>query len=306
MEVPDNLKDLYKHWDTHTKQNTSNSSIAVNTEVLNQIYPFIIERMLIWESKVQNKKTPYTKDKILSKYKFCNIYRELDRQTIEIHSSLKFIENEFELWLLNIIFHRMVCKPSTIKKIGLLTYKIEKNKEIFKKLTNLSKPKYGVPYIFPVSLLNKSTYNSREEFFCLHLPKITKKCAEVIKSFENISVVKALVQLLPVFGFNFKFHWTEVLIDVAYQYPHRIDLYKQFPIGPGAVPTMKKLNIHEKPEFVCMSLINRNVPSFPYLTYNGKNVRLSAENWEGIGCEFRKYSNLLKGKGRRRLYKSSN
>jgi hypothetical protein len=38
------------------------------------------------------------------------------------------------------------------------------------------------------------------------------------------------------------------------------------------------------------------------LTLNSKPLRLSAENWEGIGCEFRKYTNLSEGKGRKRIY----
>jgi hypothetical protein len=36
--------------------------------------------------------------------------------------------------------------------------------------------------------------------------------------------------------------------------------------------------------------------------YNGKELPLSSENWEGIGCEFRKYTNLLIGKGRKRYF----
>ncbi len=39
------------------------------------------------------------------------------------------------------------------------------------------------------------------------------------------------------------------------------------------------------------------------LTYKNEPIILSAENWEGIGCEFRKYTNLKAGNGRKRLYK---
>jgi hypothetical protein len=35
--------------------------------------------MLIWERRQRNEKPPYTEDYILTKYRFCNIYRELER-----------------------------------------------------------------------------------------------------------------------------------------------------------------------------------------------------------------------------------
>jgi hypothetical protein len=38
------------------------------------------------------------------------------------------------------------------------------------------------------------------------------------------------------------------------------------------------------------------------LSFNAKPVRLSVENWEGIGCEYRKYTNLAKGLGRKRAF----
>jgi hypothetical protein len=304
MEIPDNLKKLYKHWKFHTQKPNIKTGVALNQEVLIDMYPFISERMRIWEKRQVNESPPYTKDVILANYRFCNIYRELDRQTIELHSQLKQLENNFDLWLLNVLFYRMVCKPETISKVGLLTYDSKNNEEVKDKLLNLERPKYGVAYIFPISLVKKVDCANREEFFCDYLPKVTKQCANIIEKLDKSSVVSALEKVLPAFGLNFKFHWTEVLIDVAYQYPQYIDLYNEFPIGPGSIPTMLRLNNLEQPEKTCQSLVGVEIPDFPYLTYEGKTVWLSGENWEGIGCEFRKYTNLLTGVGRKRIYKS--
>lgn len=57
------------------------------------------------------------------------------------------------------------------------------------------------------------------------------------------------------------------------------------------------------PEQVALQLSKTKLKKFPYLTYKGSNVFLSAENWEGIGCEFRKYTNLINGNGRKRIYR---
>ncbi len=303
MEIPQNLKQLYKHWHHHTYVFDNENTLSLDASIVLQMKSFTIERMRIWEKKSTNATTPYTTDPILSRYRFCNVYRELDAQTIQIHTQLKELEGSLALWLLNALFYRMVCKPSTNKKVGLLTFNEAENKKVFDKLMNLSLPKYGSAYIFPISLVSKVGFHTREEFFCFYLPTVIKQVTEVIESFDKLSVVNALNQILPVFGLNFKFHWTEVLIDLAYQFPDHIDLYKEFPIGPGSIPTMKKLNSEEIPENVCLALVGTKITDFPYLIFNGKKVWLSAENWEGIGCEFRKYSNLKNGNGRKRLYK---
>lgn len=256
---------------------------------------FATKRMHIWEKVT-------VVDPILTKFRFCNVYRELDRQTIEFHTLLKPLADTFDLWLLNMAFCRMVCNPNTINSVGLLSFDESRNRQVFTKLRNLPSPKYGTAYIFPISAIMHSAYPTREEFFCLYLPKVMQSCAQVIRLFSKSSVEDALPQVLPVFGFNLSFHWTEILIDVAYQYPHLIDLFRAFPVGPGSRPTMQQLNARELPVDVCLSLSGSLVPNFPYLTLNGQRIWLSCENWEGIGCEFRKYSNLKLGCGRRRIY----
>jgi len=304
MEIPDNLKSLYKHWEKHTLGPTvPKKHIQLNGKVLSEIKEFAIARQLIWEKKTEGSGWPYTNDKVLQNYKFCNIYRELDRQTIQIHTLLKNYENDLDLWLLNVLFCRLICNTTTVNKVGLLSYSTKHNHTVYKKLQSLPKPKYGSAYIFPVSLIMKTKYPTREEFFCKYLPKVTRECAKIIKSFKNKGVLEALEVILPTFGFNLKFHWTESLIDVAYQFPEYINLYKKFPIGPGSLPTMKLLSKESSPENTCLALMQIPFPQFPYLTYNKKNVNLSSENWEGIGCEYRKYTNLKKGTGRKRLYK---
>lgn len=304
MEIPQELKQIYNHWQKHTKAPEADSgAFLADLKTLSQIELFISERMRVWQNKAQGKQPPFTENPILQKYRFCNIYRELDRQTIEIHRDLNAI-TDFETWLLNVAFARYVCNSDAVKQVGLLSYDKQSIDSAYMRLKELKSPKYGTAYVFPVSTIMRSEFNTREKFFTLYLPKVIPQIAAVIQSFQEISVVEVLEKILPVLGFNHRFHWTEILIDVAYRYPQYIDLYKRFPIGPGAKPTFQKLNPNLDPEIVCKSMINYMPVNFPYLTYEGKKVYLSAENWEGIGCEFRKYSNLLKGEGRKRLYKS--
>lgn len=303
-EISSQLKTLYRHWEYHTIEPRSESrKSTLDATTLSEMNYFISERMSIWDKKQRNI-SPTTKDLILANYRFCNVYRELDKQTIEIHTQLQSLLDNFPLWLLNIIFSRMVCRPETIKNIGLLSFSEKSNELVYKKLLNKSSPKYGTAYVFPVSAILKSEYPTRELFFTKYLPLVAEKCASIIVSQKRASVQEVLADVLLVFGFNFYFHFTEVLIDVAYQFPQYIDLYANFPVGPGAMPTMKLLQSEMDPVAVCKSLVTSKYDKSNLLSWNGMPIYLSTENWEGIGCESRKYRNLKNGAGRQRKYSS--
>ena len=304
MEIPQNLKTLYKHWQKHTSYKTSPhaDNTQLNPQILSKIETFITKRMHVWKRKTQGQQPPYTTDPVLSNYRFCNIYRELDRQTIVIHQDLQKYNANFPLWLLNVAFHRFVCKPETITKVGHLSYDPHNNTEVYKNLCTLPKPKFGNAYVFPVSIIQHSPYKTREEFFCFYLPNVMQNVARTISSFNDLTINKALERVLPIFGYNFKFHWTEILIDTAYQYPQLLNLFSDFHVGPGALPTAKLLNSYKLPTEVVDQCVNVHFSKFPYLTFEGKPMSFSAENWEGIFCEFRKYSNLKQGGGRKRKY----
>ncbi len=298
MELSEKYKKLYKHWELHTDERIYKSN-RLNNDLIDDIKYFIDERISIFINK-ENNITPYTKDNILSQYRFCNIYRELDRQTIHYHTHLKHIENDFHLWVLNMIFCRSICNTQTIDKLGIIT--LNNYQDMYNKLMDLSSPKYGNAYIFPISVIQKSKWNTREKFFCMYYPKVICNIVDTIKTFKRECVIDALDKILPIFGFNLKFLWTEVLIDIAYQYPQYIDLYKEFPIGPGSIPTMKMLNCNCNPIDTNHNMIGMFDNELNLLTYNNKKIVLSAENWEGIGCEYRKYYNLKNNKGRKRYY----
>lgn len=305
MEIPQHLLDIYPHLELHTNPIAHRvSGVEIDLLLLKQIETFISERMRIWEKKMNGEIPPYTADPVLRDYRFCNIYRELDKQTIYLHTQLQDMRADFSLWLLNVAFFRFICRPDTIEKVGWLGFDPAHNREVYEKLLYLPRPKFGNAYIFPVSVIQRTENNIREKFFCFELPRIVAKLAPLIQNFDSIGVAPAVQLLTKESGYNFYFHFTEILIDVAYQFPQLIDLFKQFPIGPGSMPTMRQLSKAD-PELTCLALTGIELPDFPYLEMKGKAIVLSAENWEGIGCEFRKYQNLQKGTGRKRLYAKS-
>lgn len=306
MEIPSNLKNIYRHWNFHVDASTlAKSDLPFKDQKLFQeISWFIKERNGIWKAKVAGGAPPYTKDLILSTYRFCNIFREFDRQTIEFHTLLNPLRDDFSLWLLNMFYCRMVARTETIKAVGLLSFDCKENRKLYERLINSSRPRFGTPYVFPISTIQKSSTPTRETFIAEYLPSIIKVVADEISQWNRKSVYDGVECIVPLFRYNLRFLWTETLIDVAYQFPQYIDLFGRFPIGPGSLPTMEKINSKEDPSLLVTDLSSLLIDTS--LTFNGKPLRLSAENWEGIGCEFRKYTNLKSGKGRKRIYRPTN
>lgn len=303
-ELPQKLKSLYRHWRYHTKGGRARGQQAerlLKTKLFKEIEVFIQERMNIWKKKTEGAKPPYTKDKVLANFRFTNMFRELDRQTIEIHTLLNPLRDNFALWLLNMFYCRMVARTETVEYAGLLSFNSRHNAIVYKRLMKSPRPRFGSPYVFPISVIQRSSTPTRELFITKYLPRTIRKIAKEIETWEKESVYNGVEKILPIFGYNLRFHWTEVLIDMAYQYPQRINLFERFPVGPGALPTFKKIGPDREPSLLAQDLASLNL--ITNLTYEGKPLVLSAENWEGVGCEFRKYTNLKKGLGRRRIYR---
>lgn len=303
MEIPTEIQNLYRHWGYHTKESKENIFVSMvfdDENLYKEILWFINERLSIWKKKVTGEIPPYTQDEILSQYRFCNLFREFDRQTIVFHTLLNPLRDNFPLWLLNMFYCRMVARTETIENVGLLSFDNDNNKVVYERLMNHLRPKFGTPYVFPVSTILKSKTPTRELFMTKFLPTIMKEVASEIGVWNKKSVYDGVEKIIPIFGFNLHFLWTEVLIDVAYQFPEYIDLYARFPIGPGSLPTMNRIHARKDSSVLVTELAM--IPLDTGLTINGKKIFLSAENWEGVGCEFRKYTNLKQGKGRKRIY----
>lgn len=301
MELPQEFKTLYRHWDGHVQTRTSTPEPLGGKKLFRAITSFVEERVCVWEKKYTKQSEPYTKDPILQKYRFCNMLRELDRQTIEFHELLNPLRDNFPLWLMNMFYCRMVARPQTVKEVGLLSFDAMENARVYKRLLAYPRPRYGTPYVFPVSVILKSKTPTRELFITKHLSAVMADISKEIASWEKKSVSEGVAKILPLFGFNLSFLWTEVLIDTAYQYPEHVDLFKEFPVGPGALPTFKRIDASVTPSILAKKLGALAYPSG--LTVGGKPIVLSAENWEGVGCEFRKYTNLSSGKGRKRVFR---
>lgn len=85
--------------------------------MINQLLYFIKERHSIFLKKGEGLPKPWTEDKILQTYKFCNVYRELDTVTIWIRKNIREpYANNSNLWFM-LCLARRINWPDTLQEI---------------------------------------------------------------------------------------------------------------------------------------------------------------------------------------------
>lgn len=280
----------------------SNQSLHIflDQEVVSKFRIYARERMNIRYKKQHNEAKPRTQDIVLQHYKFCNVYRELDKQTLFIHKVLLAYKDNLRLWFLNLIIFRCLESIETFSIIWL--HDGIHCDAWFYRLNNTARPRFWTAYIFPPQIPKKCWYNTREERLAYFLPSIIDNLITEISSWNKVGIVDWVNKLVAIFWVNIRFHITEFLIDLSYQFPQYINLWKPFHIWPWALPTMRSLNSKANPSDVCQALVQTQPTDFPYLMVNEKPIYLSAEAIEWLACEFRKYTNLKNGSWRKRRY----
>jgi hypothetical protein len=96
------------------------NKLTVDQDTLDDFWRFVCERQDIWHRRfVLKELPPWTEDEILSKYKFTNVYRELDKGTLFIVDN---IINHLGAYnhdiLFNILIYRLFNKEDTFLTMG--------------------------------------------------------------------------------------------------------------------------------------------------------------------------------------------
>lgn len=95
-------------------------------EIYDMYWYFACERQNVFYNKLNGKSMPYTDDKILQEYKFCNCYRVLDRVSQFLLKSVIYngVEYSKEDMIFRIILFKIFNKEDT------WNYLMEKLKDI--------------------------------------------------------------------------------------------------------------------------------------------------------------------------------
>ncbi len=101
----------------------------VNEEQLHDFFRTMYERQEMWWYKtMSNDPHPWSQDKILSEYKFCNVYRELDRNTQWLLKNVikpKHMRLRDKVW--QIMVFRLFNVPKMFEDVGMPTIDVYSN-----------------------------------------------------------------------------------------------------------------------------------------------------------------------------------
>ena len=289
-------------------------------------FKFIYYRQLVWYKRfVLKEKPPWTLDEILAKFKFCNVYRELDKCTLYILNKLKSIDDRRKIFF-NVVFFRFFNRTNLYEDLGIkpfLTLDLGlKNKIIygFKEKEEKGLSVFNNAYIISSNKKGEKKYKTVINIIEKLSGNVESLIAEIDKSKtpdESFEVIKKI----PLVG---SFLANEIWTDLTY-----FRFFKQgwtdndfVSIGPGSkwglelVYGRKLKRKDEMQKLRCLYNLQNDVllnvnkslgekDSWGRIFYGGafSNIPyLSITNIEGSLCEFRKYLNLKRGIGRRRYY----
>lgn len=295
----------------------------INWKMADRFAEFIYDRHLIYNKKKAGDPWPWTQDPILQKYKFCNVYRELDTCTIYLYQKLqKYKANIEEILFLIILFRRF-------NVVGIFTYLFQEQEfndgvlDFNKMRRNLDKLKrLKIKFFNEAYTLCQVPYDKKAS---------KEKHVQILLSMKDIWNHKLLSHIpqeapkifewLQIKGHRIgPFLAYQVMQDLNYQRIFPIPGFRSFTyVGPGAEPALNLINpprLGVSKETRCAEVHEIQAELFKVLKDDkGKDwskiadprqTLLSIHNIQASLCEFRKYLNLSKGKGRKRLYRSKN
>lgn len=287
-----------------------------------EFYEFIYERQLAWYNRfIRKNPRPWSGDEILNKYKFCNVYRELDRCSIHLlntvinNDKLENIDKVFNILLFRIFnvdkfFTEYLTSPVIFSEFKFLDAEklIDEVKSNGKKVFNNA---YNITQATYFSGHRKRDKHSQH---LQNLENIAKTFRVTFKSIEDAKSPREIFEILRGLNFFGPFLAYQCLIDISY-IPNFLYLnWNDFVnVGPGAIGTIdaifepkprgitppkhyeakcKELFYEQKNMFYKLrTQFNKNWLEINFRTPYNAGDYLSLNNIQNCCCEFRKYLN---------------
>lgn len=303
---------------TNTSRPGEQGYIVWNEVELENFYRFVCERHTIWHRRfVEASPPPWTKDPILRKNKFTNIYRELDPGTRFVVESILEREAPRPDKVFNTMLYRLMCSIPTYTKLGFqyLSEFTEKHfDDVLCDIYNSGAPVFGNAYLISpyASMGSEFKFRNVSRLF----GHIHRDFANIWRGLDNAkSFEDAFYVIEDCYGFG-PFLAYQVLVDLTYPLDdpqgkvlpfgqnewarlgpgamRGINRMARVPGQPAALRALRWLWSHQHEQFMEYGL------NFPYL--NG-DTAISLANMQNCLCEFHKYRSIQSGTGKaQRLY----
>lgn len=288
-------------------------------------YNFVYQRHLIWYKRnILRQNFPWTNDPILKNYKFCNVYRELDKCSQYLISHV--INNNhltLEDKIFNILLYRRFNTDQFYEKLGVIPFDSKVDIKYVEKKMDKAKAK-GIKLFNDAYIVCQRSYISSYRKHDKHIQQLL-----IVKNFIQKQIRNIMHAIIDSKRLN-DIH--EYLMEIpltgdflAYQYVTDITYLPEFKkrwminnfvsVGPGAKPAVQYIFNDKKIEsypILCQTIYFGQHQYMPkeweniyYKDAYYQDKYLSLSNIQNCLCEFRKYLNLKKDpkNSRKRYYK---
>lgn len=278
--------------------------------LLDEFLHFVTERWRIHQRRLSNEPPPWTKDPILSTYRFTNVRREDDRVTIWLHREwLRPHCKDYDTVVFAMCLARLVNLPTMLSVLGypqrwdasrFVRLMEQRRAEGYKTFTGA----YMVNAVGATKGQSKASYLAAQV-----LPPLWSARKELGKTLQQANTLAALFNQLNTFhGFGAGFMAAQVIADVK-QTPvglRKADWLTFAHSGPGSrrglnylcgYPVLDRWKEEEEWHGVLMQLRSVTLPKLP------TELRgLDAQNLQNCLCEFSKYCRVKFDNGRTKKY----
>lgn len=301
---------------------------------VNDFWRFVVERQKIWFKKeIERKPYPWTGDPILRRYRFCNVYRELDKCTRHLIENLD--TKDRKTIFLNVFIFRHFNYYGFFDDIGIIEPGFDE-KEIISKLDRIRKRKkiFNEAYVIhPISTIvpkDSPFYNRRKEkhvqmvYLTKYVDERLDDILDNIDSSETPEDVHTFLMKIPnISDFMAYELWTDLTYFGFFKRGWTDNDFVN--VGSGAIWGLNLISFNKD-----TNELQRSKKYYERIIYNLRdNMKeyldrlglldtwmeiyyrdaysnvpfLSLRNIEHSLCEFRKYWRIKFGRGRIRRYR---
>lgn len=262
------------------------------------LFKFIRERHAVWQNKEDGVLKPWTDDPILQQYRFCNVYREMDTQTIWFADNWREPnENDEDLWFAALVF-RLVNWHETAEAIGYpVPWKSIKFLNALKRRKKEGLKVYNGAYIVSTN----GVAEEKHMYLMKRLSAIWDKRADIRhEEGEDLNTFHGRLVEQDAIG---SFIAAQVIADMKYT-PRGLtapDWWTFAASGPGSRRGLNRVmefgvkdSWHEREWRMCLQNLHHNINP---LIEEARMPRLHAQDLQNCLCEFDKYERVRLGEG---------